>query len=151
MNDHNSWLREQTQRNIQAKLDRLNDILQSPRGLPFPKTMEAFREWVDEDHGLRRIGSPATMNPRESPHNAALIAAVLDCIKRLKSREKSPNSKRRPLQEQLDISAAKNRELMALNAQLVSQLHMLRLEREGLVNENRQLRSKVHPAVRKVR
>lgn len=151
MNDHNRRLRDGTQRNIQKKLDRLNALLQSPQGATYPKTMEEFRDWVDEDHDLWRIGSPATMNPRQSPHNAALIAAVIDCINRLKRRDKPAKAKRRPLQEQLDASAAKNRELTALNGQLVSQLHILRLEREGLVNENRQLRMKVAPAVRKIK
>lgn len=128
MNNSNNERRLVTRQAIQAKINTLRSFLASdpPAGVFVPKSIRQFRDWSDPVIGLQKIGSPGTLNLRQSPHNCDLIEEINLLIAELARTRLKPRKKASPLQDQLEKVRTELEQQRALTAGLVSQLHETR-------------------------
>lgn len=128
----NASRQEQARLEIQKKLIVLRGyVLEGiPSGAFVPESVNQFRYWVDEAHGLKIIGSPNTLNSRSSPHNQDMINELFELLDKIKRLKKKPAKRRPKAAEKLQLLTAERDDFERLNASLASRIHELRTELE---------------------
>lgn len=127
-NNRNETRRLTARRIIEDKIQVLREFVetQPPSGTFIPKTIRQFREWEDANNNLKKIGSPGTLNLKQSPHNRDLIEEVQDLLRKIKCSAANPRRKQATLSKQLEVMKRDLDIQTALTASLASQLHQTR-------------------------
>lgn len=97
----------------------------------YPSSMTEFRNWVDEDVGLEKIGSPRMTNKRLKPEHASTLDSINELILRLQAYEsvqRNTKKKRPSLQNQLTKVTAELKDSKYQVARLLSQIQILLYE-----------------------
>ncbi|MAF02096.1 hypothetical protein [Herbaspirillum sp.] len=115
----------QATKRIQTKIGAIESMLLSgvPAGVTLPTTKSGFADFVNQELGIEKIGSPKTLNEKASPHNAALIRQVDTLLRKVKMARLPKRTPKPPLQAQINVKDAAIKNLEAKLRGLAAQHH----------------------------
>lgn len=117
-----------TRNAIKRKLELLRGYIDNPPSSStyVPRSVRQFRDWTDISLGVVKIGSPGTLNRKQSPHNRDLIDELDSVLRELALARSRPRQRLPPLEMQLKVVQESLRLQRTLNERLVSQVHEIR-------------------------
>lgn len=128
MSRSNAQRNQDIRHTIQRKIDVLRSYLEDPpvTGTFVPKSVRQFRSWSDPRLDLKPIGSPGTLNRKQSPHNADLIDQLHRVLEELARQKKRPRKKPLPLGDKIKAVSHDLETQKKLVSRLTSQLQETR-------------------------
>ncbi|MFM0045454.1 hypothetical protein [Paraburkholderia sediminicola] len=133
---------------VDSTLEAKNSVLRQyretgvPEGAYVPRSMTQYRLWENESLGIVRLGSPNSINVKDSePSRAKLIREASSLIVELRAAEKRPSPKRKPHVELYDRDQAEIRRLNRLVRGMASTIQQLSNDLEMAISGRDQMSS----------
>jgi hypothetical protein len=146
VNDVSSLGNEARAELVDQALEARNKILRSysetgvPKGAYVPKSMTQYRLWEDSNLGIVRLGSPNSINLKDSaPARVKLIEAASLLVVKLRSTLKKPVPKRKSHAELHGQDQEEIARLRKLVSGMASTIHQLNNELEAAVTGRDQM------------
>lgn len=151
----NSEREEALRTTLKKRLDEIEKLLDGDEDAALkeeqlPKTLQALRVMNVPEHGIFPIGSPSTLNRKQSPHLRDLIDRTKDILIRCKSHRRRPRVRRLSVTERNRHLKRELRKQKLVNAGLARALHESESERDLLKNNHDSVRRMLDIEKRKV-
>lgn len=140
---------------LKKRLDEIERVLDGDKNAALneaqiPKTLEELRFLSVPELGIFSIGSPSTLNRKQSPHLRDLIDWAQDTVTRCKLYRRRPVVKRLSVTARNKLLARRLRRQKLINASLARALHEVENARDLIETDRNALRAQLNIEQRRV-